>query len=114
MEVEEGLERLSAVLKVCNAYQDCFFKHKEKLQSFQVVDNCHVPDWNFDPMLVFARLWRFLQHLETLQVIILCSFCQKKASHTVAPVLGATLWDALVIPVYVIVTNLITGAVFLL
>ena len=69
VEVEDGLERLSAVLKICGAYQDCFFKQKEKLQSNEVIDSCQVPDWNFDPMLVFARLQRFLQHLDTLQVI---------------------------------------------
>lgn len=71
MEVEEGLERLSAVLKVCNSYQDSFFKHKEKLQSYKVTDNCHVCDWSFDSMLVFARLRRFLQHLKILQVIVI-------------------------------------------
>ena len=70
MEVEEGLERLSAVLVVCNSYQDHFFKHKEKLQSYKVADNRHVCDWNFDSVLVFARLQRFLQHLNILQVTI--------------------------------------------
>ena len=71
MEVEEGLERLNVALKVCETYQDCFFQHREKLQSYQVVDNLPVPDWNFDPILVFARLQRFLQHLDTLQVSVM-------------------------------------------
>ena len=68
MEVEEGLERLNEALKVGKVYQDCFFQHKEKLQSYHVADKPPVPDWNFDPVLVFARLQRFLQLLHTLKV----------------------------------------------
>ena len=69
MEVEEGLERISGAVKVCQAYQDCFFVHRDKLQSYQVANTSFVPDWSFDPILVFARLQRFLQHIDTLQVV---------------------------------------------
>lgn len=68
MEVEEGLERLNEVLKVGEIYQDCFFQHKENLQSYRADDSPPVPDWNFDQVLVFGRLQRFLHHLQMIKV----------------------------------------------
>lgn len=61
MEIEESLERLSVVERVCIAYQECFFQHKDK--------NPPVPDWNFNSFLIFARLQKFLDRIDTLQVM---------------------------------------------
>ena len=69
MEVEEGLERVNVGMKVCNAFQDCFFQYKKKLQSYLVEDNCCIPTWNFDSILVFAKLQNFLQHIKNIQVM---------------------------------------------
>ena len=71
MEVEDSLERLNVVLNVCQSYQDCFFHHRDILQSYKVADASAVPDWNFDTILVFARLQRFLQHIKALRVTLL-------------------------------------------
>lgn len=76
MEVEEALEKLVVAETVCHAYQDSFFEHKRKLHSYTDSNGSPAPEWSFDPLLVFARLQRFLQQIDTLQVHELkCSFC---------------------------------------
>ena len=69
MEVEESLERLSVVEYVCIAYQQCFLHYKDKLPSYQVTENCPIPDWKFNSFLIFTRLQRFLDRIDALQVM---------------------------------------------
>ena len=68
MEAEEALEKLGVAESVCHAYQDTFFEHRRKLPSYTDSNGSPAPEWNFDPLLVFSRLQRFLQQIDTIRV----------------------------------------------
>lgn len=76
MEAEDALEKLRVAESVCRAYQASFFEHRRKLPSYTDSNGSPAPEWNFDPLLVFSRLERFLQQIDTIQVRMYVGQCQ--------------------------------------
>lgn len=69
MECEESLEKVKGALAVLRGYKGLYDDHRAKLQDYFKHGREPIL-WEFDPSMVFARMDKFLERLEILEVSV--------------------------------------------
>ena len=69
LEPAEAIEKIQLALKTCNAYISLFNQKRQNLKSYFKEGNGYIA-WDFASDMIFSRLNRFIEKLDTLQGFI--------------------------------------------
>lgn len=67
-EVDESLEKVNTCLKILNAFRSTYEDHKAKIKTYFKEDR-QPREWEFAPALVFTRMEKFMERLQTIRVL---------------------------------------------
>jgi dynein heavy chain len=70
--VEENVDKVKAALRVIKTWRETYVMHRNKLEEY-FTDGKAIIKWEFATSLVFERLDKFLDRVETVSYSFCCS-----------------------------------------
>ncbi|KAL3857821.1 hypothetical protein ACJMK2_012454, partial [Sinanodonta woodiana] len=70
-EIEETIQKVKKANKVLKAFKATYDEHKGKIKKY-FKPGCSSREWDFAPVLVFARYDNFMERVETLEELMEC------------------------------------------